>query len=63
MTYELGILDRYGSLVFRTSDPTLCWDGYNRAKPVPEGIYVYALVFQNGECTETVIKGDLTLLR
>lgn len=63
VTYELRVFDRYGGLVFQSSNPQLCWDGYSRGKPAPEGIYVYALVFQNGECAQTVIKGDLSLLR
>lgn len=63
VNYDLRIFDRFGSLVFQSTDPQLCWDGSSRGKLAPEGIYVYALVFQNGECAQTVIKGDLTLLR
>ncbi len=63
VTYELSIFDRYGTLVFYSKDPSLCWDGYSRGKACPEGIFVYSLIFQNGECAETVLKGDLSLLR
>lgn len=62
-TYQLSIFDRYGAQVFYSKDPALCWDGTNRGKACLEGIFVYSLIFQNGECAETVLKGSLSLLR
>lgn len=61
--YTLRIFDRYGGMVFQSTDPELCWDGFKGGKPCAEGTYVYVLVFQNGDCAETVIKGDLVLMR
>jgi len=63
VSYEFRIFDRLGNQVFTSNDPQVCWDGYSREKPCAEGIYVYALIFQTGECESTVLKGDLTLMR
>jgi gliding motility-associated-like protein len=61
--YEFRVFDRLGTLVYQTTDPSACWDGQSRGKPCAEGIYVYAILLQNGECASTVVKGALTLLR
>jgi gliding motility-associated-like protein len=61
--YDMQIYDRWGNLVFHTSNPNQQWDGtYNKEK-APEGAYVYK-IFARGiyEGAES-IDGTVTLLR
>jgi len=59
----LSVFDRWGKLVFETSDPQGCWDGTFKGKAVNTGVYMYAakVSLSNGE--NKVLKGDVTLVR
>ncbi|MBQ0016427.1 MAG: gliding motility-associated C-terminal domain-containing protein [Bacteroidales bacterium] len=41
--YRLSIYNRFGALVFETTDNTQCWDGKHDGVQVPQGVYVYML--------------------
>lgn len=62
-TYTMSIFNRWGELIFETSDFKQGWDGYYRGKLSPEGVYVWKinLVWENGKSFNKV--GDVTLLR
>lgn len=57
------IYNRWGNLLFQTSDINAGWDGRNDEKECPAGVYFYSveIVFKNGE--SSVRKGSITLLR
>lgn len=60
---SLSIFDRWGNLVFQSSEEDPSWDGNLRGREALEGVYVYQL---SGICiTNSVVNyfGDLTLLR
>ncbi len=63
----LRIFDRWGNLVFVGLGEQMTsadgWDGTVRGKPVQAGVYTYILpvVYLNGE--ESVIQGEVTLMR
>jgi gliding motility-associated-like protein len=44
--YFFQIYDRFGSLVFETSDKNLNWDGMIRGKPAPAGTYSWQLTIR-----------------
>jgi gliding motility-associated-like protein len=44
-TYQLSIYNRWGQLIFVTSDISQGWDGTFKGNPVPGGSYVYRIVF------------------
>ncbi|MCX6164272.1 MAG: gliding motility-associated C-terminal domain-containing protein, partial [Ignavibacteriae bacterium] len=50
--YRLYIYNRWGQLLFETSDPNLCWDGKFKNEKVKSDVYVwrvkYASQFTNG---------------
>lgn len=58
------IFDRWGALVFRTSDMNRGWDGTMKGERMPMGVYVY---FVEAICPVNnqpiLIKGDVTLVR
>ncbi len=60
---EFKIYDRWGNMVFETTDPSKGWDGTYNGKPVSSGAYDYSLVALqlNGKATDQ--KGSITLIR
>jgi gliding motility-associated-like protein len=57
------IYDRWGELVFESTDKNICWDGNFRDKPMSSGVYVYTFeaTLLTGEKVEQ--KGNITLVR
>lgn len=45
MAYRFQIYNRWGQLVFETTEPDLGWDGSFHGEQVPQGVYVYRLVY------------------
>ena len=65
LNYELWIYDRFGDLVFHTTDIHQSWDGTHQGQPCPQNTYVYKcrytdLTTPNGSQTLT---GTVTLIR
>ena len=71
--FELWIYNRWGELVFNTTDMNECWDGTvsNSSKPHPPGTYFYILEVTEGKFSNdqsTPLKtyktsGTVTLVR
>ena len=61
--FQMEIYNRWGEMMFATSDQTIGWDGYYKGRLSPQGVYLYKieLKFVSGERTTRV--GDITLLR
>jgi gliding motility-associated-like protein len=61
--YQLRIYNRWGELVFESSDVNIGWDGYYRGQPAKQDVYVWKAqaVFTNGDKVSQA--GDVTLLR
>jgi len=60
---ELVVVDRWGKEVFKTTDPSIGWDGTYNDEPMPIGAYSYAL---SGSCIDGqtfIRKGNVSLLR
>lgn len=57
------IYNRWGQLVFQSTNQDIGWDGSYQGNPQPMGVYVYTVEaeFSNGK--RATRKGDLTLLR
>jgi len=65
LEYNLKIYDRWGSLVFESSEITECWDGEFKKVQLEQGVYCWLLNYTENNCTEITTKlvGNLTLLR
>ncbi len=62
MTIE--IWNRWGQLVFSSTDPTKGWDGNYQGTSVQTGVYAYVVNYQTtSDQEEKVIKGNVTLIR
>jgi gliding motility-associated-like protein len=45
--YLFQIFNRWGQLIFESTDPELGWDGNYKGNSSPQGTYIYRLVYQN----------------
>lgn len=61
-TYKLEIFNRWGVLIYTSSDVMKGWDGYYQGKVAMQGVYVWQCSgsFSNGEQFKLV--GDVTLI-
>jgi gliding motility-associated-like protein len=59
---QLTVFDRWGKLIFKTSDVSKGWDGTYRGHDLSSGVYIYIIkgTLQGKEVFE---KGTVTLLR
>src|SRR5262249_9609223 len=63
--YHLPIFDRFGQLVFETTDPTKGWDGRYKSASPPTTTFVWFATyhFTNTPQPPTTQKGTLELIR
>uniref|UniRef100_UPI0025BA997D T9SS type B sorting domain-containing protein n=1 Tax=Chitinophaga sp. CB10 TaxID=1891659 RepID=UPI0025BA997D len=62
--YELRIFNRWGELIFMSSDQHRGWDGKHRGVPVEVGTYVWWLTYKKyAGGMPNVLKGEVTVIR
>ena len=61
--YEFIIFNRWGELVFQTSDYADKWDGKNKGSDCPVGVYVYSIFYKFPSQRTKNVFGKITLLR
>ena len=61
--YSLRIFNRWGEMIFETTDPKAGWDGTYKSRYAPEAVYIYLLNSVQPDGTEIVRKGAVTLIR
>lgn len=61
-SYDLVIVNRWGNTVFKSSDPTVIWDGKSDGEPVAEGVYFYKLKASSAS-KEYNYQGNVTVVR
>jgi len=62
-SFEINIFDRWGSIVFQSSDPTEFWDGSIKNHSAPTGVYVYQIRIQYETEDVELRAGAVTLFR
>ena len=60
---ELKIFDRWGEMVFESTDQSVGWDGTFRGKDLDPDVYVYHLRVICFDEQANLIKGNITLIR
>ena len=66
LSNEVSIFDRWGNILYYSTDLPFAWDGFARNDEVPSAVYAYVVHLQyvsNGVQDETILWGDVTLLR
>jgi gliding motility-associated-like protein len=62
--YSFRIYNRWGELIFETSEVNRGWDGYYQGLIAKDGTYVWQMEFRKSTDAESIIKtGSLNLLR
>lgn len=63
--YQLMIFNRWGELVFETTDVNVGWDGYHQitGELLQQDVYVWRSVIKFANQQETEVAGEVTLLR
>lgn len=59
---DFRVYNRYGQLIFQTSDWTKKWDGTFRGTPQPTGAYVWTLQYTDRDSGQRIFKKGSTLL-
>ncbi|HLW40678.1 MAG TPA: gliding motility-associated C-terminal domain-containing protein [Brumimicrobium sp.] len=62
--YLFEVYDRYGRIIFSTTQPDEGWDGYikDHKRVAREGVYIYRLAVRDGNGIEVLKHGHVTLL-
>ncbi len=62
--YYFAVYNRWGQLMFETTDPTQGWDGNFKGKPSDPGVFGYYVKAKCSEASEEIFKkGNVTLIR
>jgi gliding motility-associated-like protein len=61
--FSVLIYDRWGELVFETSDPAVGWDGTFRGKMEDTGVFTYLLEITAFDGKKIIKKGNVSLIR
>lgn len=62
-TYEFIVVNRFGEVLFRTTDRAQKWDGTYKGQPCDVGNYYYLLRLKNISGTDELQKGNVLLIR
>jgi gliding motility-associated-like protein len=61
--FNLQIYDRWGNLIFESTNSQIGWDGYNKdGRLMPAGVYVYKLTLRFSDSQRTTQVGDVTMI-
>ena len=61
--FEIMIFDRWGELVFSSTDPDFVWDGSYRGNLVEPGVYAWKIRYYDGVPQKTALSGMVTVVR
>ncbi len=61
--FSMTIFDRFGELIFASTDPDKAWDGTYAGKPTPPGVYAYRVGYTLPYQQHKQVAGSITLLR
>lgn len=61
--YELTIFNRWGQMVYQSSDPDESWDGTFEGLPEEMGTYIYLVEIQFSNGVSRSMRGNITLIR
>lgn len=61
--YSMKIYNRYGQVIFSSSDQYKKWDGQYKNKPAPVGLYPWILTYHNKNGYPQTEKGTVMLIR
>jgi gliding motility-associated-like protein len=60
---DFKVFNRWGTILFRTTDPAVGWDGTNKGQPQPIGVYGYVIQIGYPDGYVETYKGTVTLIK
>ena len=63
--FKLMVWNRWGEMIFETTDPNEAWNGrkHNSGKPSPNGVYICIASYTGPRGGNFEVKGFATLIR
>ena len=61
--YDFRIYNRWGQEVFRSTDPSMGWDGTFAGQQSITGVYAWVITYKNVFNESKIAKGNVTLVR
>lgn len=61
--FSMVIYDRWGEVIFQTSDISIGWDGTYKSRPAQDGVYTWVVHFRDLTETSHEMNGHVSLLR
>lgn len=61
--FRMSIFNRWGELIFESTEKNHGWNGWYRGEPCPQDVYVYKIEFKFSGGVEETRVGDITLFR
>lgn len=61
--YSYSVYNRWGNLIFQSSQPQELWDGKYLGSECPEGVYIYLLMYKPVNLPFQSLNGTIVLLR
>lgn len=61
--FDFRIWNRWGQEVFRSTDPSMGWDGSFNGQPSITGVYAFVIAYKNIYNESKMLKGNVTLVR
>lgn len=61
--FNVAVFDRWGELIFTSTDPRKAWDGTVNGRLSPEGVYAYQMAYRLPYQEQKKARGFITLLR
>lgn len=61
--FEMIISDRRGSILFRSKDIQIGWNGEYRGKIMPQGTYIYVIIYRTADGERQMKKGTINLIK
>ncbi|MFN3951961.1 MAG: PKD domain-containing protein [Thermaurantimonas sp.] len=62
VSYEISILNRWGEVIYQSTNPSDFWDGTHQGKKVPAGIYQYVIRAVDFQDVLHIRRGNIYLL-
>lgn len=57
------VFNRYGQMVFESTDQEYGWDGTFQGKDLNPGVFVYYVQYDNSTSEDNILEGNVTLIR
>jgi len=61
--YQMMIFNRWGELMFESTNPGVGWDGYFQGKLCPQDVYIYRITVEYENGRSVTRTGDINLIR